>query len=192
MWEQLLPTPNSALQKCNLAAFSAKALAIGICGDSLAVTALWCLRETLELDDEAIVVSRLQAAVVWIGHCRHKLLAYSVTNQDRDNEPMAQLISTGILARDAGVGQKGFSLDRWLFWRRRLQELSHHKDPEVAKIAQKGFMDMISVGREFNYDVPGEAQFAGRLQKVMWEALIASGKESLGVEDIEVDVDWVD
>lgn len=77
-------------------------------------------------------------------------------------------------------------------WRRRLQELSHNGDLAVAKEAKKGFMSMISRDRELDFDVPGEARFAEKLQTAMWETLVRSGKKSLGGDEIDINVDWVD
>ena len=190
-WEQLLTTDYTS-QQCNLAAFSAKALAVGICRDSLGWTALWYLREALETDDEAKAIALLPAAVLWIEHCRHKLLTFSATDQSYEEQSKAHLSVPGALARRAEIDHHSFSLKRWLFWRRRLQELSRNADSAVAKEAKRGFMNMISCGRDLDYDVPGEAKFAERLQTAMGEALAKSGKQSLSGEDIDVNVDWVD
>lgn len=190
-WEQLLMT-GTVSQQCNLAAFSAKALAVGICRDSLGLTALWYLREALETDDEAKAIALLPAAVIWVDHCRHKLLTFSAINQSYEEQSKAHLLPPGALPRKAEIDQHGFSLKRWLFWRRRLQELSHNADSAVAKEAKKGFMNMINCGRDLEYDVPGEAKFAERLQAAMGEALTKSGKQSVSGDDIDINVDWVD
>ncbi|KAH7303999.1 hypothetical protein BKA65DRAFT_225601 [Rhexocercosporidium sp. MPI-PUGE-AT-0058] len=189
-WEQLLIT-GTGKQQCNLAAFSAKLFAVNSCQDSLRLTVLWYLRAALEVEDETKTIALLPAAVVWVDHCRHKLLTLSVIEQS-DKEPRSQLLAAGELARKAGVDQDGFSLQRWLFWRRRFQELSHNEDKEVVKEAKKGFMNMIFCGRELDFDVPGEAKFTERLQAAMWEALVNSGKESVSGDEIDIDVDWVD
>ncbi|OCK74559.1 hypothetical protein K432DRAFT_386737 [Lepidopterella palustris CBS 459.81] len=191
LWEKLLTT-GTVSQQCNLAAFSAKTLAAGICRDSLGLTALWYLREALETDDEAKAIALLPAAVVWIEDCPHKLLTFSAINQSYEEQSKAHLIAPGALARRADIDQHGFSLKRWLFWRRRLQELSHNADLAVAKEAKKGFMGMIFCGRDLDYDVPGEAKFTERIQTAMGEELAKSGKESVSGDDIDINVDWVD
>ncbi|KAL9098457.1 MAG: hypothetical protein Q9187_009662, partial [Circinaria calcarea] len=81
---------------------------------------------------------------------------------------------------------------RWLFWRRRLQELSHNADTAVAEKAKKGFMSMIFCGRNLDYDVPGEVTFKAKLEAAMGEALAKSGKESVDGDEIDINVDWVD
>ena len=190
-WEQLLTT-GTASHQCNLAAFSAKALAVGICRDSIGLTALWYLREALETDDEPKVISLLPATVVWIEQCGVHLLTFSAMNQSHEEQSKAHLLALGALAQRADIDQHGFSIKRWLFWRRRLQELSHNADTAVAKKAKKGFMSMISCGRHLDYNVPGEAKFTEKLQAAMGEALAKSGKESVSGDDIDINVDWVD
>ncbi|MCJ1404374.1 hypothetical protein MMC11_007599 [Xylographa trunciseda] len=99
-------------------------------------------------------------------------------NQSFEEQSKAHLLALGALAQRAGIDQHGFSIKRWLFWRRRLQELSHNADTAVAEKSNKGFMSMISCGRNLDYDVPGEAKIAEKLQAAMGEALAKSGKES--------------
>ena len=190
-WEQLLTT-GTASHQCNLAAFSAKALAVGICRDSIGLTALWYLREALETDDEPKVISLLPATVVWIEQCGDHLLTFSAMNQSYEEQSKAHLLALGALAQRADIDQHGFSIKRWLFWRRRLQELSHNVDTAVAEKAKKGFMGMISCGRNLDYNVPGEAKFTEKLQAAMGEALAKSGKKSVSGDDIDINVDWVD
>ena len=190
-WEQLLAT-GTASHQCNLAAFSAKALAVGLCRDSISLTALWYLREALETDDEPKAISLLPATVIWIEQCGDHLLTFSAMNQSYEEQSKAHLLALGALAQRADIDQPGFSIKRWLFWRRRLQELSHNGNTAVAKEAKKGFMSMISCGRNLDYDVPGEAKFAEKLQAAMGEALAKSGKKSVSGDDIDINVDWVD
>ncbi|KAM0426514.1 hypothetical protein ACHAPT_008206 [Fusarium lateritium] len=190
-WEESLLSDTPS-QLCNLATFSAKALAAGEFHDCLALTALWYLRETLEVTDEAVTTKLLPAAVVWVDQCRHKLLTLSLFGHSYETHPKTDLSTCGALAQTQGIDESGFSLERWLFWRRRFQHLSHSEDPSVAKDAKKGFMTMINCGRDLDYEVPGEAKFAERLQKAMWEALVESRKESLDGDEIDINVDWVD
>lgn len=188
-WEKLLET-GTASQQCNLAAFSAKALHLGIYREAIGLTALWFLREALETDDEAKTAALLPAAEVWFSHARHKLVAFSVSRKTYEDSK-SHLVTPGTLARAANVDAHGFSMERWLFWRQRLQELSRSANSAVAKEAKDGFMLMVSSGRELAYDVPGEARFSERLYATLHEELIRSGKESVGTEDIDVVVDWV-
>lgn len=85
-------------QQCNLAAFAARATAIGICRDSISLTALWCLREVLETDDEAKAISLLSVAIVWIEHCSYSLLTLSALNRSYKDQSDAHLIAPGAWA----------------------------------------------------------------------------------------------
>jgi hypothetical protein len=197
-WE-LLFTGNDSVERhqhrLNLAAFSAKLMSVGVCGDLIGLTALWYLRQTLEMDqEEERTASLLPASVAWVGHARHKLLTLSITNSEPPQEGggISALVAPGSLAQIYGVSHPGFSLQRWLFWRRRFQELSHSAKAEVAKKAKEGFMCMVHCGHDMEYDVPGEARFMERLQTAMGEELIRSGKESVEGDEIDIKVDWID
>ncbi|KAK0631250.1 hypothetical protein B0T14DRAFT_532105 [Immersiella caudata] len=177
-WDELLlghDSEESKSKQRNLAAFSAKVLAAGICRDSVMQTALSCLRDVLEAEDEEKVVARLAMAVTWIDHCHHQLLAFLLG--DRSGE---------------GDRESGDSLDRWLSWRKRFQGFSHHADAAVATEAKTGFMSMISCGLDLDCDVPGEAIFREQVAVAMRDELVASGKPSVEIHDIDVDVDWVE
>jgi hypothetical protein len=109
LWDQLLTT-GTASQQCNLAAFSAKALAVGICRDSICLTALWYLREALETDDESKAIALLSAAVAWIENCRHTLLTCSAINQSYGEQSKAHLLAPGALARQAGLQHEAMAV----------------------------------------------------------------------------------
>jgi hypothetical protein len=190
-WEQLIETVDATHQQ-NLAAFSAKALAVGAHQDSIGLTALWCLRETLETEDSTRAVALLPAIVTWLQICNFKLLVLSVTENSFEDESKYHLAEPGALAKAVGIDRPVFSLQRWLFWRRRLQELNHSADKEVAKQAHKGFMAMVMCGRQLDYDVPGEATFTEKLQAAMWAELVRSGRKSVEGHEIDINADWVD
>ncbi|KAK7430473.1 hypothetical protein QQZ08_002992 [Neonectria magnoliae] len=190
-WEQVVKT-GIVTQQSNLAAFSAKALALGVYGEAIGLTALWYLREALETDDDYKTITLLPAAVIWMDHSRHKLFTFSVLNQSYEDQTNNSLQTPGALIKRENIDHPGFSLKRWLFWRRRFQKLSHHEDPRVAKEANKGFMCMINCGRDMDYEVLGEARFTERLQRAMGEELVRSGKPSVDGDEIDIDVHWVD
>ncbi|KAK4444788.1 hypothetical protein QBC34DRAFT_414636 [Podospora aff. communis PSN243] len=169
--------PNATSQRRNLATFSSKLFAAGICKDVLASVAFTCLREALESNDDTRTIALLPMAVAWIYHAHHHLLALSVTSHTSGQH---------------GDGE-GYSLERWLRWRKTFQRLSHHDDPDVWMEAKKGFMSMVSVGRDLDWDVPGEAVFREKLAVAMRDELVArSGRGSVNIDDVRVDVEWVD
>ncbi|PQE07603.1 hypothetical protein CJF30_00007351 [Rutstroemia sp. NJR-2017a BBW] len=158
--------------------------------DELGLTALWFLREALETDNESSN-TLLPAAVIWVETCRWKLLTFSVMNRSYENHPKHQMLTPGARAQRTGINSESFTLQRWLFWRRRFQELSQHEDPSVAKEAKKGFMGMILCGIQLDYEVPGEANFNEKLRTAM-AILAESERESVDGDDIDIDVNWVD
>lgn len=172
-WEQLVAVGNVE-QQVNLANFSAKALATGVCPYGLRRVASWFLREALETKDDARTIVLLPAAVMWINLCCHALLASSV------------------MRIKSNATEREFHLDRWLLWRQRLQHLSKHPDHSVSEQAKKGFMRMISCGKDLGIEVPGEATFGKKLQTALYEELLRSGKNSVDGDEIDIDVDWVD
>ncbi|GKT89337.1 LOW QUALITY PROTEIN: hypothetical protein Ct61P_07187 [Colletotrichum tofieldiae] len=132
------------------------------------------------------------AAIIWLENARHSLFVFSAINGSYEDSPQATAghSSPGALAQVAGVEDHGLALERWLFWRRRLQQLSRSSDTDLAKQAKKGFMSMIFCGRDLGFEVEGEAKFSERLQKAMHEELMRSGKNSVDGDEIEIDVDW--
>ncbi|GJC83179.1 hypothetical protein ColLi_06017 [Colletotrichum liriopes] len=190
-WEQVVAT-GPLEEKCRLASFSSKVLSAGACRDSLGQTALWLLREALATTDEERTSSLLPAAIIWLENARHSLFVFSAINGSHEDSPHATAghSSPGALAQVAGVEDHGLALERWLFWRRRLQQLSRSSDTDLAKQAKKGFMSMIFCGRDMGFEVEGEARFSERLQKAMHEELMRSGKNSVDGDEIEIDVDW--
>ena len=190
LWKHALLASTISQQR-NLAAFSSKVLAIDIGSDSPAQVTLWYLREALETEDEAKTITLLPTTIVWFENANISLLNFSVTNKFSHKQDNSHLLGLGALGHKSGIETHGFSINRWLFWRKRLQELSHYNDPKVAKEAKKGFMVMISSGREVEYDILGEAKFHESLQKALWEELVKSGKESLDGGEIDINVDWV-
>ncbi|KAF4777896.1 hypothetical protein HER10_EVM0009491 [Colletotrichum scovillei] len=206
-WEQLvvdLPSAVATQKSRNLAAFSAKVLAMGLCKEFIAGTAFWVFERALGGDrDRDEIVSRelVPAAVVWLKHASHALLARCcsspaaggldiITNTATDPISRADAPSTDQTTAETQYGE--LSMSQWLRWRRRLQELSHDADADVARLAKKGFMSMIFCGRDLGVDVEGEARFAERLQGVMYRELVRSGKEVVEGDEVEIEVDWVD
>ncbi|KAK1725017.1 uncharacterized protein BDZ83DRAFT_620853 [Colletotrichum acutatum] len=213
-WEQLvadLPRNAGAAQKIrNLAAFSAKVLAMDLCEGSVAGTAFWVFEKALggyegegEAEAEGEVGKRglVPAVGVWLKHASHALLARCCPSPaagglDTTNTAATYPISPADGPQadhpTARTQYGDFSMAHWLRWRHRLQELCHDADADVARLAKKGFMSMIFCGRDLGVEIEGEARFAGRLREVMYRELVRSGKEVVEGDEVEIEVDWVD
>ncbi|KAI9646025.1 hypothetical protein NHQ30_005463 [Ciborinia camelliae] len=138
-WKQLLFSNHDTIAKqCNLASFTATALAIGT-HDWLGITALWYLRESLEMTDKR-TVSLAPVTIIWIRTAGAKLLTFSILkkkwkNQDNDNDALnvEWLQTPGLLAKVAGVTEQGFSLRRWLFWKGRFERFAQDECDEEMR-----------------------------------------------------------
>ncbi|KAK4226318.1 hypothetical protein QBC38DRAFT_480933 [Podospora fimiseda] len=183
-WETLMQE-NDIPKMENLASFTAKALTSGLDDENLSHTALWYFNTVMESDDEQVVARLLPVTGKWYSSASYKLLLLCIKEQKGDVEP-------GPKAKEYGVDTNGFSLKRWLFWRKRLQGLNNHGDREVVKLVRKLFLLNIAAGRDTGFEVPGEKRFQDRLDRVMIEMLEKSDKKSVCDCDVEIDLDWVD
>jgi len=136
-------------RKLNLAAFTARLVAVGVRAPELGLCALFVLRETLETprpltvgDDserDTSVAELLPAAVAWFRFAGHRLAVFSGGN---GSEPLTgeegELTAVGQLAREAGVLNPGFSDKRWNFWLQRLEALSCVDDENIKEEGRRG------------------------------------------------------
>ena len=142
-WSQALELSSS--HRYNLAAFIARLANLGICNDALSICGLSLLRETLETPrrltasengSEVPIAELLPAVNLWLEHAPHKLIMLSNNSY---NEFPAEEAGLGELAQQARVAPSGFSESRWLFWRKRLEEISRRGEEQVVKDALFGF-----------------------------------------------------
>ncbi|KAE8322465.1 hypothetical protein BDV39DRAFT_183859 [Aspergillus sergii] len=138
-----------AKQRHNLSAFIARLSAWGVCGSELCICALSIFRDTFETrrpltatDDQQghgllPIADLLPAAVAWFELCGYKIESLCLSGQRFESS------TVGELAREAQVvPDTGFSTSRWLFWRRRLEEISHCGHAEMAALAERGMRVM--------------------------------------------------
>lgn len=189
------------VERHNFAAFTARLMAVGVSDTGFGLCALWLLRETLETPrpltkpengDEISVAELLPACLAWFEYCNFKLLRLAVDSDFNGVNFYPHLSAPGELAREADVEQLGFSVPRWLFWRRRFKELSRCKDEQVAKKGRQGFDYMITTGITLGYKISGERKYMEKLRAVLEEELIRSGKDTVTPDDVVVDLDWAD
>lgn len=192
-WEQ--SKGMSPKQRANLAMFTGKCVALVVGDGDVLLSALGLLDKALEKpqkptgskeDDGVPIVELLPACTALFRECGHKLLTLCISNQKIGDNDMP-LSSSG-----QGATHKSFSIERWLSWRKRLQDLSQSKDEVLAKEAKCGFDTMINCGREMGYDVQGEEKYWAKVMDLLADELKRSGKESVGLEDIVTDPSWVD
>ncbi|EQB49242.1 hypothetical protein CGLO_11444 [Colletotrichum gloeosporioides Cg-14] len=186
-WEHL-STERNVAKMCNLAMFSAKCFAIGV-SDEIERTATWVMRNALETEEDMDGLVYLPSAAIMVQNCAFKLFSLRLMRLQGTHSPEEDRPAS---AQKAGIHEVRFSQSRWLYWRRRFQEIGRHHDPIVAAQAKKGFMAMISCGRLLDLSVLGELRFEKHLQQAMWEELKRSGKDSVDGDEININLDWVD
>jgi hypothetical protein len=100
----------------NLNAFAAQ---LTVAGVDFSRYAIWALREALE-EDSPELPRVLPAAVEWFRHVGPVLESLAVQRAaDAHGGDQA-----GKLCREVGLADRGFSVGRWNFWRRRLEDIS--------------------------------------------------------------------
>jgi len=191
----------SPSERRNFAAFTARLLALGICDIKISLCALWLLRETLEttrpiehdpLSQELALSDLLPAVVEWFQISSTQLLKLAVY-QWVDDKTSADIALPGELAQAEGIQQPGFSVDRWVFWRKRLGELCYyHGAGGVANNAKQAFNHVIMTGGLLGHEIPGEKNYSSRMFRALDLELQRSGKSSVGLEDIETEPAWAD
>jgi hypothetical protein len=141
-----------SVERHNLSAFVARLASVGVRDPELGLVAIWILRDTLETprpltkkedtsDSEEPLITiadLLPVTMAWFLYCGHKIESLCILNQDFESDS-----ETGELAKRANVTpNSGFSVARWIFWRDRLEEISHCEDEEVAPLASKTWRTM--------------------------------------------------
>jgi hypothetical protein len=99
---------------------------------------VWTLRGALEEEFKTptpdFVSARVVASVFWFKYAGGFLLEQSVSEHQTHDEMFARVTQPGKLFQ----GPPGMSLERFKFWRARLEELSHDSgDERVKKLAKE-------------------------------------------------------
>lgn len=147
-----------SVERHNLSAFVARLASVGVRDPELGLVAIWILRDSLETprpvtrrretnisDSEeqlTTIADLLPATMAWFLYCGQKIESLCILNQNFESDS-----ETGELAKRANVTpNSGFSVARWIFWRGRLEEISHCEDEEVAPLALKALSTMKAWG----------------------------------------------
>jgi hypothetical protein len=132
------PPAVSAGTWANLNAFAAQLTMAGL---DFSRYAIWALRDALEEDSPELPLV-LPAAVEWFRQAGPVLASLAVQRAaDADGSDQA-----GRLCREADVAGRGFSVGRWNFWRRRLEDISAAGSDTAAK-AREGLEYMPPCGQ---------------------------------------------
>ncbi|PGH06833.1 hypothetical protein AJ80_08106 [Polytolypa hystricis UAMH7299] len=207
----------TAAERENLAVLTAKLCAVGVCPTELSRCALWLFRETLETerpltplpagegnsssDARLSIAELLPACREWFRHNNSKLVMLSLENYNSESTKSGDGIQAaaapGHFAAEANVTQHGFSIPRWVFWRRRFSALYRSGNDEIAKLARACFHDIIDSGILLGLEVPGESNFSTKCREAVDNAREEIGGcdedgVCIGMADIEIDMDWAE
>lgn len=188
-------------ERTSLAALTAKLCAVGVCAADVALCGLWLFKEALETDRPPSdggdtgqgpwLLQLLPACLEWLSHGSYKMAMLSADN----HLPTRRHLTTapGPLAVQANVTGQGFSMDRWLFWRRRLGELYLGGVQGVSEPARKAFEIMVGSGLAVGIDVAGEKEYLAKVFEALDAELAARGnKGSVDAEEIRIDPLWAE
>jgi hypothetical protein len=136
------PPAVSAPWWANVNAFTAQLTAAGL---DFSLYAIWALRDALEEGDGHQLARVLPAAVAWLRHAGPVLASMAVERRaegyGRDRP--------GTLCQQAGLTDRGFTIGRWNFWRRRLEDIAA-AGGEHADKAREGLQYMLTSGQADN------------------------------------------
>ncbi|KAF8858505.1 hypothetical protein BDZ45DRAFT_673942 [Acephala macrosclerotiorum] len=144
-WESALGMKPSHMN--NLAAFTARLVEVGVRADELAFCMLQLCKQVLETEQPAIgapLDELLPAVFQWFKHCGEKLKRLCISNHTVTGEPK---FDPGPLAQAAGVHKTGFSVDRWLFWRKIVEDFAKSKDEKIAVEGKRIFNQMMMISQ---------------------------------------------
>lgn len=194
VWEEMLEMKQS--HRSNLAAFTARLVSVGVRGDELAFCFLQLCKQVLETErqeGQPTIAELLPAVSCWLRRCGEKINRLTVNNHVFADDAR---VLPGALAQAAGVQETGFSVARWLFWRGVVKDFAISGDEEVAKEGKRVFDQMMRTGKITQNRLPGESRYWEKVHEAMSEELskrrMTGGKTSVGMEDIEVDLNWID
>jgi len=177
----------------NFAAFTARLVGVGICGDELGACMLQLCKYVLEVE-ESPKVELLPAVTQWFKYCGRKLNRLTVRSVTFQDEP--QILPA--LASAAGVHKPGFSVARWLFWRQKVKGFALSDDVELAAEGKRVFVEMMMVGRLTESRLPGEKVYwdkvKEKMDRLLEERFRTGGRTTVEMEDVEheIDLNWVD
>jgi Protein of unknown function (DUF3632) len=145
VWESALGMKPSHMN--NLAAFTARLTWVGVRNDELAFCMLQLCKQVLETEQPAIgapLEELLPAVFQWFKYCGEKLNRLCISNHTVAGEAK---FFPGPLAQAAGVHKTGFSVDRWLFWRKIVKDFALSKDEKIAMEGKRVFNQMMMISQ---------------------------------------------
>ncbi|KAE8368962.1 hypothetical protein BDV27DRAFT_153598 [Aspergillus caelatus] len=140
------------------------------------------------------VVELLPACLAWLKYKSFKLATFTATNHvyppPSAGDSVQDSTAPGDIAPKSEFPCSGFSIARWVFWRRRYKHFYHCGNEQIAKLARACFEAAVFKGMRMGIELPGEKIFLTRVFKALDAELAARGMQvSVNPEDIEIDMD---
>ncbi|TGO69278.1 hypothetical protein BOTNAR_0013g00520 [Botryotinia narcissicola] len=186
----------SIVERENLAGFTARLAALGVCGSELMSCALMLFREALETPrqllesdtastaDHAIGIPLsefLPAVLAWLWYGSYKILSLCARNEfsfkdDSANDNREWAEAGQLIEASGEQHHSGFNMRRWQFWKARLEEVSHNTESEI--VAEQGrkclhifkSWEQITGGRRHDREIARDAFFSVKVsaQRNQW------------------------
>ncbi|PIG85717.1 hypothetical protein AARAC_004082 [Aspergillus arachidicola] len=177
----------TAAQREGLAALTARLCAVGVYPSELEGDATNACVPVVEL---------LPACHAWLKYNSFKLAIFTATNHDypppSTGDSAQASTAPGDLSPKSELPCSGFSIPRWVFWRRRYKYFYHCGNEQVAKLARACFEEAMFKGTRMGIELPGEKIFLTRIFEALDAEMIARGMHSVEPQDIEIDMDWAE
>lgn len=120
----------TAVEKCNLAEFTARLASFGIHTDELISCALGLFTAALETTPPADIADQIPVLVAWLRHCGFEILSASARGYESTNT-QAGSMPGDLFAQENAKAGPAFSIARWNFWRQRFHELEQESTPDT-------------------------------------------------------------
>jgi len=193
VWEKALDMKPSHMH--NLAAFTARLAGVGVCEDKLTFCMLQLCRQILETERQAgepPLAELLPAIGRWFIHCGEKLNRLCINSHIFPEETR---FLPGPLAQAAGVQENGFSVSRWLFWRKTIKDFAVSGDEKLAEEGKRVFDHMMLVGQQTQNKLPGESKYWDKVWKTLGNEMAErnknGGNHCVEITDVKIDLNWV-
>jgi hypothetical protein len=125
----------TAVERRNLAGFTARLASFGIYTDELISCALGSFAKALEFSPEAEIADQVPVLVAWLRHCGFEILSASARGYESTK---TQAVSTpgDLFARRNAEAGPAFTIARWDFWKQRFNELQHGSASDTVEQLQ--------------------------------------------------------
>ncbi|KAG9514576.1 hypothetical protein KCV07_g7971, partial [Aureobasidium melanogenum] len=149
----------SPLHRQNISAFTARLVALGVQDKQIVPCGTYLTKQTLEVPQSSTQLvgetttsleDLLPAAMAWISYARHKTLKLSIENHSLSQE----WTTPGSLASAGGITANSLSLERWCFWKLRLEDSGRSCISTLSPSIEQCLRSMEAAEHDLGVDLP--------------------------------------